>query len=173
MYIQTMWPAYNSLGNRYVCIRAGVKYVLSNTNTNTNTFFSEFQIQIQIHWQKSDQIQIQIQIQPIKYKYKYKYTLRPRKSCRHFTDDIFKYILLWENCFIYSNFTENCFQRSNLQWAWLPALVHIMAWCWVGNKPLSDQWWTRLLMHKCITRSKWLNVKCWLLFECGITPVFS
>ena len=41
-----------------------------------------------------------------------------------------------------------------------PALVHIMAWHWVGNKPLSDQWWPGLLMHKCITRPKWVNVKC-------------
>ena len=59
-------------------------------------FFPEFQIQIQIqiHRQKSDQIQIQIQIQLIKYKYKYKYTMRPRQNCRHFTDDILKFIVL-------------------------------------------------------------------------------
>ena len=55
-------------------------------------FFPEFQIQIQIHRQKSDQIQIQIQIQLIKYKYKY--TMRPRQNCRHFTDDILKFIVL-------------------------------------------------------------------------------
>ena len=59
-------------------------------------FFPEFQIQIQIqiHRQKSDQIQIQIQIQLIKYKYKYKYRMRPRQNCRHFTDDILKFIVL-------------------------------------------------------------------------------
>ena len=59
-------------------------------------FFPKFQIQIQIqiHRQKSDQIQIQIQIQLIKYKYKYKYTMRPRQNCRHFTDDILKFIVL-------------------------------------------------------------------------------
>ena len=76
--------------------RAGVKYGLSNTNTNTNIFFSEFQIQIQIqiHRQKFDQIQIQIQIQSIKYKYNYKYAPLPIQNCRHFTDDIFKFILL-------------------------------------------------------------------------------
>ena len=59
-------------------------------------FFPEFkiqiQIQIQIHRQTSDQIQIQIQIQLIKYKYKY--TMRPRQNCRHFTDDILKFIVL-------------------------------------------------------------------------------
>ena len=53
-------------------------------------FFPEFQIQIQIHRQKSDQIQIQIQL----IKYKYKYTMRPKQNCRHFTDDIFKFIVL-------------------------------------------------------------------------------
>ena len=80
-------------------------------------FFPEFQIQIQIqiHRQKSDQIQIQIQIQLIKYKYKYKYTMRPRQNCGHFTDEILKYIVLSDDCFIHSSFTENYFQRSNLQ----------------------------------------------------------
>ena len=57
-------------------------------------FFPEFQIQIQIHRQKSDQIQIQIQIQLIKYKYKYKYKMRSKQNCRHFTDDILKFIVL-------------------------------------------------------------------------------
>ena len=52
-------------------IRAGVKYVLSNTNTNTNTKIWIFQIQIQIFC--STLIQIQIQIHRFKYKYKYKY----------------------------------------------------------------------------------------------------
>ena len=41
-----------------------------------------------------------------------------------------------------------------------PALEMILICCWVGNKPLSDQWWPSLLMHKCITRPKWVNVKC-------------
>ena len=54
-----------------------------------------------------------------------------------------------------------------------PALVQIMAWHWVGNKPLSDQWWPGWLMHECITQPKWINVKCWFFFECGITPVLS
>ena len=56
-----------------------------------------------------------------------------------------------------------------------PALAQIMAWRWVGNKILSDQWWPGLLMHKCITQPKWVHQmpSCWLLFECGITPVLS
>ena len=41
-----------------------------------------------------------------------------------------------------------------------PPLAPIMAWRWVGNKPLSDLWWPSVLMHKCITQPKWVNVKC-------------
>ena len=52
-------------------IRAGVKYVLSNTNTNTKIWI--FQIQIQIFCSTLFQIQIQIQIHQFKYKYNYKY----------------------------------------------------------------------------------------------------
>ena len=48
-------------------IRAGVKYVLSNTNTNTNIWIFQIQIQIQIF--SSTLIQIQIQIHRFKYKY--------------------------------------------------------------------------------------------------------
>ena len=62
-----------------VCIRAGVKYVLSNTNTNTNTKIWIFQIQIQIFSSTLIQIQIQIQIHRFKYKYKYKY-VQPNTS---------------------------------------------------------------------------------------------
>ena len=41
-----------------------------------------------------------------------------------------------------------------------PTLVQIMVWRWAGNKPISDQWWPGLLMHKRITQPKWVNVKC-------------
>ena len=59
----------------YQWVRAGVKYVLSNTNTNTNTkiWIFQIQIQIQIFCSTLIQIQIQIQIHRFKYKYKYKY----------------------------------------------------------------------------------------------------
>ena len=57
----------------YIRIRAGVKYVLSNTTTNTKIWI--FQIQIFC----STLIQIQIQIQIHRFKYKYKY-VRPNIS---------------------------------------------------------------------------------------------
>ena len=62
-------------------IRAGVKYVLSNTNTNTKIWI--FQIQIQIFC--SSLIQIQIQIHLFKYKYKYKY-VQPNISAENCSD---------------------------------------------------------------------------------------
>ena len=54
-----------------VLIRAGVKYVLSNTNINTKIWIFQIQIQIQIFSSTLIQIQIQIQIHRFKYKYKY------------------------------------------------------------------------------------------------------
>ena len=122
-------------------------------------FFPEFQIQIQIqiHRQKSDQIQIQIQL--IKYKYKYKYTMRPRQNCRHFTDDI-EFFCIVRRLFIHLYIQISLKIVSKGPIYNKPTLVQIMAWCWVGNKPLSDQWWPDLLMHKYITRPTWVNGKC-------------
>ena len=139
--------------------RAGVKYVLSNTNTNTNTFFPEFQIQIQIQIQrqKSDQIQIQIQIQLIKYKYKY--TMRPRQNCRNLILQMtYQNLLYCRKIVLFIQILLKIVSKGPIYNK--PTLVQMMAWRWVGNKPLSDQWWPGLLMHKCITRPKWVNVKC-------------
>ena len=139
--------------------RAGVKYVLSNTNTNTNTntFFPEFQIQIQIqiHRQKSDQIQIQIQIQLIKYKYKYKYTVTRAETK---LPPFYRWQIKIYFIVLFIQISLKIVSKGPIYNK--PTLVQIMAWRWVGNKPLSDQWWPSFLMHKCITRPKWVNVKC-------------
>ena len=39
----------------------------------------------------------------------------------------------------------------------IPALVRIMAWCWPGNKPLSEPMVVRLLTHMCVTRPRWVT----------------
>ena len=77
-------PGISSL---LVQVRAGVKYVLSNTNTNTNTkiWIFQIQIQIQIFCSSLIQIQIQIQIHRFKYKYKYKY-VQPNISAENCSD---------------------------------------------------------------------------------------
>ena len=39
----------------------------------------------------------------------------------------------------------------------IPALVHIMAWCRPGDKPLSEPMMVRLPTHICVTRPQWVN----------------
>ena len=39
----------------------------------------------------------------------------------------------------------------------IPALVQIMAWCWPGDKPLSEPLMVSLLTCICITRPQWVN----------------
>ena len=157
-----MWLSIYNKEWDITVIRAGVKYVWSNTNTNTNTFFSGASNTNTNTPAKTDQIQIQIQIQLIKYKYKYKYTMRPRQNCRHFTDTCilltYKNLLYCKKIVLNIQISLKIVSKGPIYNK--PTLVQIIAWCWVGNKPLSDQWWPGLLMHKCITRPKWVNVKC-------------
>ena len=82
-------------------------------------------------------------------------TLRPRQSCRHFADDIFKCIFLNENVSISLQFSPTFVPK-----VWInniPALVQIMAWCQPGDKPLSVPIMVNLLTHICITRPQWVN----------------
>ena len=39
----------------------------------------------------------------------------------------------------------------------IPALVQIMAWCRLGDKPLSEPMMVSLLMHTCVTQPQWVN----------------
>ena len=62
-------------------------------------------------------------------------TLRPRQNGRHFADDIFKCILLNENFLIL-----NKISLKYVPWGPIDnmaALVQIMAWRRIGDKPLS------------------------------------
>ena len=63
-------------------------------------------------------------------------TLRPRQDGRHFPDDIFKWIFLKENVWIPIKISLKIVPKgpSNN----IPAVVQIMAWCWPGDKPLSE-----------------------------------
>ena len=59
--------------------------------------------------------------------------LRLRQNGRHFPDDIFKWIFLNENYeFFIKRFVPGGPNND------IPALVQIMAWCWPGNKLLSE-----------------------------------
>ena len=72
-------------------------------------------------------------------------TLRPRQDGRHFPDDIFKWIFLNENVQICLRFHWNLFPRFRINK--IPPLVQIMAWCQLGDKPLSETMTVSLLTH--------------------------
>ena len=106
-------------------------------------------------------------------------SLRLRRNCRHFADDIFKGILLNETVLMLINislkFAPKCWINN------IPALVQIMAWRRQGNKPLSEPMMVRLLMHICVTRPQWVNLN-WNIciqqnaFEdviCGMADILS
>ena len=83
-------------------------------------------------------------------------TLRPRKSCRHFTDDISKCIFLsgnlWISLQISLKFVPNV--RINN----IPALVQMMAWCRPSDKPLFEPMLVSLLTHICYSAPmRWCN----------------
>ena len=84
-------------------------------------------------------------------------SLRPRQNGRHFPDDTFKRIFLYENVrisikismkFVPKGPTNNC-----------PSLVQTMAWRRPGDKPLSEPMMVRLLTDICVTRPQWVKYK--------------
>ena len=126
--------------------RAGVKYVLSNTNTNTNTFFSgvsntntntntPVKIWSNTNTNTAHQIQIQIHNEA-------ETKLRP-----FYRWNIKIYCIVTEKMVLFIQVSLKIISKGPIYNK--PTLVQIIAWRWVGNKPLSDQWWPGLLMHKC------------------------
>ena len=77
-------------------------------------------------------------------------TLTPRQNGRHFPDDIFKCIILNENVCTSIKIALKFVPKGPINTT--SALVEIMAWCWPGDKPLSETMMVSLLMHICITR---------------------
>ena len=83
-------------------------------------------------------------------------TLRPRQDGRHFPDDIFKSIFFNGNMYILIKISLNCVPKcpiDNIQ-----ALVQIMPWCRLGDKPLSEPMIVRLPTHICVTRPQWVKI---------------
>ena len=72
------------------------------------------------------------------------------------TDDIFKYIFLNENIWIWIKISLKFVSKGSINN--IPALVQVMAWCRLGDKPLSEPMMDNLPMHICITRPQWVNV---------------
>ena len=82
-------------------------------------------------------------------------TLRPRQNGRHFADDIFKCIFLNENVWISIKISLKFAPKGPINI--IPALVQIMAWRRLGDKPLSEPMIVCLTTHICVTRPQWVN----------------
>ena len=62
--------------------------------------------------------------------------MRLRQNGRQFAADIFKYIFLNENIWISIDISLKFIPKGPIEN--ISALVHIMAWRWIGNKALSE-----------------------------------
>ena len=90
-------------------------------------------------------------------------TLRPRQNGRYFADDTFKCIFLNENVRISNKISLKFVRKGPVNN--IPALVLIMAWCWPGDKPLSEPLMVRSSKHICVTWPQWVNYVIHCSFE--------
>ena len=85
-------------------------------------------------------------------------TLRPKQNVCHFADNNFNCIFLnenvWSSIKIPLKFVPKVIINN------ISELVQIVAWCWQGDKPLSEAMMVSLLPHICITRPHWVNLVC-------------
>ena len=84
-------------------------------------------------------------------------TLRPRQDGRLFPDDIFKSIFFKENVQIVVKISLTCIPKAPNNN--IPALVQIMTWRRLGDKPLSEAIMVSLLTNICVTRPQWVNTR--------------
>ena len=84
-------------------------------------------------------------------------TLSTRQNGRHFSNDTFKCIFLNEN--VWNSFKTSLKFVPQGPINNIPALVQIMAWRCLGNKPLSEPMMIRLPTHICITRPQWVKMQ--------------
>ena len=77
-------------------------------------------------------------------------SLRPRLNRRPFADGIFKCIFLNENEWIWPRISLKFVPKVQINN--IAALVQIMAWRRLGDKPLSEPMMVSLLTHICVTR---------------------
>ena len=82
-------------------------------------------------------------------------TLRPRQNGHHFADDLFKCIFVNENVWISIKISLKFVPKGPIYN--IPALVQIMAWRRLGDKPLSEPMIARLSTHICVTRPQWVK----------------
>ena len=85
------------------------------------------------------------------------FILRPRQNGRHFPDDIFKCIFLYENVWIPLKISFTFVPKGPINN--VPTLVQILACRRPGDKPLSEPMVVNLSTHKCVTRPQWVKYK--------------
>ena len=68
---------------------------------------------------------------------------------------IFQWIFLNENVQISLKISLKSVPRFRINN--IPPLVQIMAWRWLGDKPLSEPMMVSLLTNICVTRTQWVN----------------
>ena len=93
-------------------------------------------------------------------------TLRPRRNCLHFADDIFNCIFMNEDIWISIKISLKFVPEGPINN--FAALVQIMAWRRPGDKPSSEQRLDILLTHKCVTRPQRANIN----FQLRQEPVY-
>ena len=82
-------------------------------------------------------------------------TLGPRQHRRRFADDIFKCIFFNENSCVLIKISLKYVRKGPIDNN--PALVQIMAWRRLGDKPFSEPMMVSLSTHTCVTRPQWVN----------------
>ena len=86
-------------------------------------------------------------------------SLRPRQNDRLFVDDIFKSIFLNENVWISIKISLKFVPEGLINN--IPALIQIMAWRRLGDKPLSEAMMVNLPTHICVSRPQLINDWLW------------
>ena len=74
-----------------------------------------------------------------------------------FPNNIFKWIFLNENAWILIRISVRFVPKGEINN--IPALIQIRAWFSPCDKPLSEPMMVSLLMHTCVTRPQWVNIK--------------
>ena len=97
-------------------------------------------------------------------------TLRPRQNGRHFADATFKRIFLNDNVRISIKISLKFPKGPIIN---IPALVQIMAWRRLGDKPLSEPMLVSLLTHICVNRPQWVNKRKGLVLLYSVAVFFT
>ena len=104
-------------------------------------------------------------------------TLRPRRSGRHFADDIFKCIF-WMKMFASPEISLKFVCQFRIKYVLV--LDQIIAWCCPSDKPLSDPMLVSLPTQIWVTRPQWINMQhaakinltwCFILYAFRLTKI--